>query len=102
MDLDNNIKITKGDTLTIQYTLTNYVMTEEDTATFSIAQGNNVLVSITLQDTGTSLLTFTVPKETMAELPVGTYIYDMYIDFGVGNRETVHFARKLMVVNSAH
>lgn len=96
IDDKNNITLTRGDTLTLELTLTKdgdtYTPESGDVIRFACASGYKGQTSYELmfdQTFPNDTLMVTIPAETTGELDYLTYHYDVEITHGDGTVDTV-------------
>ena len=92
----NNIKLTKGDTLTLEVSLTKdgeaYIPDQSDSIRFALSKGfvgdrkYQFILSVPISNES---LMFTVPAEDTKRLSYDTYDYDVEITHGDGSVDTV-------------
>lgn len=101
LDKENNITISHGDTLPIEFII-DEPLAAGDVAVFSIKRSGRTLFSSEFSGEGSTSLTFVVPKTDMAKLNIGKYVYDLHFIFSSGIRYTADFVRRLEIVQVAH
>lgn len=101
LDKENNITISHGDTLPIEFII-DEPLSAGDAAVFSIKKGTLTLCSAEYSGEGSTNLSFVISKDDMAKLDIGKYIYDLHFNYAGGVRYTADFVRRLEVVQVAH
>jgi len=97
IDKNNRITLTRGDTLTLELTLTNkdgaaYQPDSGDTLRFAVSKGYEGSATYNLayeQSIPTDTLTFTVPSASTKTLTYGIYNYDIELTHADGAVDTV-------------
>lgn len=94
-----------GDSFAIRFTLRNYILKEGDVATFTIkdTETKKIVLQATIDEAGLSQLDFVFSSVDMkSKVPVGSYIYDMFIKDSSNWVYTTNFSNTLEIVEVAH
>ena len=102
IDQQNNITISKGDTLALRFRLSEGLQ-EGDKATLTISSSGGIELQAEVAGPVEKYLDVVVSAEDMAKLKSNyAYIYDLCFTFADGRVFTADWARKLKLVNTAH
>lgn len=94
-----------GDTFNHLFQIYNYILSDADTLTFNIKDGeDNVLLSsnnITIEDEG-QCFRVNISAEQMKTVPVGTHFYDVLLVTSTGAKITLNFPGLFVVRKVSH
>lgn len=94
-----------GDTFNQLFQIYNYILSDADTLTFNIKDGDDKVLlssnSITIEDDG-QCFRVSISSEQMKKVPVGTHFYDVLLTASNGAKLTLNFPGLFVVRKVSH